>query len=65
MMIRIWDLRNSTLYLKPMYSLLFRFFIDTLAKVTDLLLTGIHNSLVPEYNLNGEDKIINFQSFLG
>ena len=48
-----------------MYSLLFRFFIDALAKITDLLLTGIHNSLFLEYNLNGEDKIINFQNFLG
>ena len=39
--------------------------MDAVAKVTDLLLTGIQNSLFLEYTLNGKDKIINFKNFLG
>ena len=39
--------------------------MDAVAKVTDLLLTGIQNSLFLEYTLNAKDKIINFKNFLG
>ena len=39
--------------------------MDTLVKVTDLLLTGTLNSLFLEHNMNGEDQIFNLKDFLG